>query len=72
MGAKTELINLIKSLNEEEASKILKELNSKKPKVDDNSENEKEVKAEMSKIFGLWEGRDISLEKLRDKAWRRK
>ena len=71
MGAKTELINLVKSMSEEAASMMLKNLKfllGKNAVADDG----KDKREKMLEAFGLWKDRDISLEKIRNAAWRRK
>ncbi len=69
MGAKTELIHYIRSLDEEDARAILKELRSRKAPADNVAAAV--IAGEMRQVFGLWEGRDVSLVTIRAEAWRR-
>ena len=38
----------------------------------EKSNHKKLKEADLFSIVGMWEGRDISLQDIRDKAWRRK
>lgn len=60
-------LNFLKELNF--PVKIISSDSESKQKTDKlNSEKEK-VNPDV--LFGLWEGKDITLEKLREKAWKR-